>query len=275
MFASLQLSSVGRFLLGMAVFLALLAAAALMVARALGAGERNGVGMGLPGLAAGAALAQDFRPPPGEGASGLVVFGDGEASGAPDIATVTLGVQSEGRTAREAIDQNSAAMAAVIDALKRLGVPERNLRTAEFSLSEIRAPSRQGDQSPPIVGYRAHSSLHVTVEPVARAGEAIDAAVGAGANVAGGVRFAISDDSELRRRALDQAGKAARAKAEALAASLGVRLGTIQAVVEEGADGGPVVRAESAPADARGAGPPVQPGELTLRVRVRVVFAIA
>ncbi len=215
---------------------------------------------------------------PVEPAQTISVAGDGEATAAPDVAYLTLAVQTEARTAREAIDQNSTAMAPVIDALKRLGIPEKNLRTSGINLNPVRGRPRPDDtQPPPITGYQATNSLNVTVEPVTRAGEAIDVAVGAGANVAGGVRFSILDDAGLRRQALDAAVRDARSKADAMAAAAGVRVTGVRTMSDESGGGPPVARAEiqaqslGAAAD-RAVAPPVQPGELTVRSRVRVVF---
>jgi len=223
-----------------------------------------------------AAVSAQSAPVAGEPGQTITVVGDGEATGTPDVAMVTLSVQNEGRTAREAIDANSTAMQQVIDALKRIGIPEARLRTSGISLNPVRAQPRPGDtQPPPITGYQAVNTLTVTVEPAIKVGEAIDVAVGAGANAAGGVRFAVSDDADLQKRALEMAVKAARVKAEAMAAAGGLRILGVRTMVEEGGQGVPVVRAEAQgfAADSRGVVPPVQPGELTLRTRVRVVYS--
>ena len=212
----------------------------------------------------------------GEVAQTIVVVGEGEASGVPEVATVSLSVQNEGKTAREAIDANSAAMAAVIEAMKRIGVPDRGLRTSGLSINPVRARQQPGDTQPPsIVAYQAVNTLSVTVEPATKAGEVIDVGIGAGANVAGGVRFALKDDAALQKEALDMAVKAARVKADAMAGAAGVRIIGVRTMSEEGGQGVPVMRAEAqglAAADARIA-PPVQPGELTLRTRVRIVYS--
>jgi uncharacterized protein YggE len=275
MFRSPHLWSSARVSLGLALFAALLAAATFAGGRGPAGGSRPGAAVDLSGLGATAAFAQGVTPSAGS-TTGIVASGSGQASGAPDVAFVNVGVQSQGQTAREALDQNAATTAAVIDALKRAGIPDKNIRTAGISVSEIRAQPQPNSQTPPpIIGYRAQNTLNVTVEPVTKAGEAIDVAVTAGANVVGGIQFGINDDSALRRQALDQAAKAARADAEALAGALGVRLGALQSVAEEGTGPVPLPRVELAQADARGgAAPPIQPGELTLRVSVRVVYGI-
>ena len=207
----------------------------------------------------------------------IVVTGQGESTGTPEISIVTLSVQNEAPTARQAIDQNSAAMAAVVEAMKRIGIPDRGLRTSGLSVNPVRARQQPGDtQPPPIVAYQAVNSLTVTSEPATKAGEVIDVGIGAGANVAGGIRFAMKDDAALHREALDMAVKSARNKADAMAAAAGLRIVGVRTMTEEGGPGVPVVRAEAqslAASDSRTV--PVQPGELTLRTQVRITYTVA
>lgn len=271
-----RFNTVSRVALGLTLAGALLGTAALIGA-APGPGSAPSAGLGP--FAPGEVYAQGVVPPSGQGAgeSGIIVQGEGVAMAAPDLAILNLSVQTEAPTARAALDQNSAALTNVIDALKRIGIPEKDLQTAGLQVSEVRARPRPGDETPPpITGYRVHNGLNVSVEPVVKAGEALDVAIAAGANASGGVRFTLKDDGELRRRALEQAARGARSKAEALAGALGLRLGTIRAVVEESGGAIPVARAETMAFDAAAnVAPPIQPGELTLRVRVRVVFNLA
>lgn len=281
-----RLSTAGWLALALAVALALGAAGAIVTPRAPHASaERTAAPPAAVQALAGvlgpeAALAQGIVPPgTTQPPAGIVVAGDGDAVGAPDVAYVNLGVQTDGQSARQAMDANSTAMAATIDAVKRAGIAENDIRTTGISLTPVMSQPRPGDQAPPaVVGYRAANSVVVTVENVTRVGDVLDAAVSAGANTAGGVRFAIKDENALRQRALQAAGQAARAKADAIAGSLGLRVTGVQSVVEE--SGGTPVGAETRALSAQAAPaaappPPVQPGELTLRVRIRVTFTYA
>jgi uncharacterized protein YggE len=178
--------------------------------------------------------------------------------------------------AREAMDKNATAMTAVLDAVKRAGIADKDIQTSGINLTPIFSQQRTGDQTPPqIVGYRASNNVNVTISPVIRVGEVLDVAVTAGANVAGGVRFGIRDDAALKRTALEAAARAARANADTLAAALGVRITGVQSATELSGVSLPPRPLALEAADARGAAaPPVQAGELTLSVRVQVVYAI-
>ena len=59
----------------------------------------------------------------------------GEVRVAPDMATVTTGVQTEARTAQEAMAQNRARMNQVIAALRRAGIEERHIQTSGLNLN--------------------------------------------------------------------------------------------------------------------------------------------
>lgn len=209
-----------------------------------------------------------------ENETGIAVYGDGEVSAAPDMALINLGAQTEGQTAREAIDKNSTVMTAVIAALRGAGVSEGKIRTAGINITPIMAPGRQGEQTPvQPIGYRATNTVAVAVDDISRAGAVLDAGIGAGANVANGLRFGFGDESALRRQALEAAARAARTKAEALAGALGVRITGLRTVQEEA--NGAIPLARMSMAEASSAGVPVQPGEMAVRARVRVVFNYA
>ncbi|MGH2368926.1 MAG: SIMPL domain-containing protein, partial [Chloroflexota bacterium] len=158
MLRTLHLSTVGRLSLAVAVFLALLAVGALMAARsanqgsaaskAAGGAGQEGILPHLAGFGASEVLAQGV-PTPAGALTGIAVQGEGEATAAPDMAFVTLGVQTEAQTAKEALDQNSAAMAAVINAVKGAGIPENKIQTAGVNLLPISSRPRPDDPTPP------------------------------------------------------------------------------------------------------------------------------
>jgi uncharacterized protein YggE len=220
-----------------------------------------------------AAPAQVIVPPGQMVASptGITVVGDGMARAEPDIAYVTTGVQTRGQTAKQAQDENTRLMNAIIQAVRSRGVEEKDVRTSGVSLFPIyeRQPNT-------ISGYQATNTVRVTVQDVKKTGEILDAAVGAGANINGGVQFGLKDDSAFRRQALDQAVKEARAKADAIAAAAGLRVAGVQSLVDEspaGAEVPELARQTLAAPAVDAAGPvPVQPGQLAVTARVRVVY---
>src|SRR3977135_3222338 len=94
------------------------------------------------------ALAQVIPP--------AAISGTGEAtvSVPPDLAEIDGGVTSEAKTAREASDENNAAMGKVLLALKGAGIAEKDFQTSRLSLQPQYA--NQGKTGPHVVGgYRA------------------------------------------------------------------------------------------------------------------------
>jgi uncharacterized protein len=235
-----------------------------------------GATMALSLLAAGYAAPSATASPSGQLSlteQTITVGGDGEASAAPDVAYVSVGVQTQAVTAAEATAENSRRMTAILDALRARGLGPRDLQTSGLNVT----PQFQRDRPDVVTGYQATNNVTVTVNDIERAGEMLDASLAAGANRVGGLRFGIRDTAPLRQQALDEAARTARARAEVLAASLGVRIVGIGSVAEEGvvvprpvamtADVAP--RAMAAPA----APPtPVETGELRVTARVRVTF---
>ena len=166
----------------------------------------------------------------------LTVSGSGNARVAPDEATVRLGVVAQAPTARAAQDQVNKVANAVLDAIRKQGVPADDIQTSGLSLSPLYSQNRSGaeNQAPKITGYQASNSVTVRLDDLTKVGPVIDAGLSAGANTLDGVEFGLRNDEAARGQALADAARAARAKAETLAKALGLRLGEILEVAEGG-----------------------------------------
>ncbi|HZR98356.1 MAG TPA: SIMPL domain-containing protein [Chloroflexota bacterium] len=227
------------------------------------------VGSALALIALSAALA------PGAAAQGdvtsdhtITVNGEGEASAAPDVAYVTVGVQTQNASAAAAVAENSRRMSAVLDAMRGRGLGSRDLQTSGLNVSP------QFDREQQVTGYQATNNVTITVHEVDRAGELLDAALAAGANRIGGLRFGISDTAALHEQALADAMRVARGRADALAGAMGLRIVGVVSVTETSVavpqPRAAVAYAASAPGP--GAAPPVESGELQVRTQVRAAF---
>ena len=192
----------------------------------------------------------------------LSVSGDGEAKAEPDLAILTVGATALAPTAEAAMADVNRRVNAVIDGIKAQGVAERDIQTSGLSLQPIQRNRPSNDQSPPeIEAYRASNNVVVTVRTISRAGAILDSATANGANV-------------IRAQALANAVRVARGYAEEMARAGNVQLGEVIAIAEEGA-GSPLPRAETQALRSSDASTPVQPGELTVRARVRLTYAIS
>ena len=207
----------------------------------------------------------------------ISVTGEGEARVSPDMAVITLSVLREGETAREALDENNAAMTGVIDALKGRGIEARDLQTSGLSISpQYVYPRDDNDEERPrIVGYQVTNSLTVRVRDLAKVGEVLDEAVSLGVNQGGNIVFTNEDLSEALADARGRAVEDAVAKARTLAEAAGVSLGDVLRISESSVSAPPrplgkVMRMEAA-ADAS---VPVEAGENTHTIQVDMVFEL-
>ena len=167
----------------------------------------------------------------------LTVTGEGRVAQAPDMASVSLGVTTEGKTAAEALAANSTALAAVMARLTQAGIAPGDLQTSGLSLN----PNWQNDSSTGgsrISGYIASNMLTVRVRALDGLGNVLDAAVKDGANTLNGVNFGLADPSPVEAEARKRAVADAKARAAVLAEAAGVTLGPIVTITEGGGGGG-------------------------------------
>lgn len=208
-------------------------------------------GVGRPDLAGGAS-----KP-----SGGITVTGTRTVQSVPDQAQFSLGVQTNGPTAREALAANSERMRRVLAALFAAGVVNGDVQTQDVSVSK----------SYPGNGYSAANSVSVTIRQLAKAGSILDAASNAGANDIYGPTLTRSDQDGLQAKALGAAVDNARAKARVLAEAAGVRLGSVTEITEGGTEPVPVYEAALAQ---RAPSAPIEPGKQQTSATVRVTFAI-
>jgi uncharacterized protein YggE len=204
---------------------------------------------------------------------GLVVIGEGRVSVAPDYAQIRSGVTTRGKTAKEATDSNSKAMAVIVKALLESGVAQSDIQTSRFSVQPVYLPQEPRTE-PKFVGYSASNQIRAKIRQIDKLGEILDRLVTAGATDVGNIEFLVSEPS----KALDQAREAAiadaRRKAEVYARASGIQLGPVEWIAEHSGFGPAVpMRAQGASA-ARAAPVPIASGDDTLEVTVTVGFNI-
>jgi len=205
-------------------------------------------------------------------AARITVTAEGRVDSAPDMATITLGVQTQGRTAAEALAANSAQLATVLGRLKAGGIAARDLQTSGLSLGPQMDYSRQG-QPPRVIGYEASNMLTVRVRNLDLLGGVLDQAVSDGANTFHGLAFGLSDPTAALDTARVQAVGEARRKAAMMAGAAGAQLGAVLDMAEQG--GGIDPRPMYRGAVAMEASPvPVQGGEVSLSVSVTVTWSL-
>ncbi|MBK9927201.1 MAG: SIMPL domain-containing protein [Anaerolineales bacterium] len=146
----------------------------------------------------------------------------------PDRALIKLGVQSNGKSAKEAQTKNSATISQVVKALKALGIDSKDIATDWYTIE----PLYEDYDSLNIKGYRIYNIVEVTMRDASKANDAIVAAFQAGANQVVDVQFYTSELRKYRDQARDMAMKAAREKADALSTAAGTGVSCILTINE-------------------------------------------
>jgi uncharacterized protein YggE len=221
------------------------------------------------------ALADDSRGP------GIITIeGRGEVTATPDTAFVTSGVTTQGATAREALDANTAAMTELISTLKAAGIEARDIQTSGFSVNPNYVYSDARDANgytlpPKINGYQVFNTVTIRVRQITTLGDILDKSVTVGANTINGVSFSMADPSKLYDEARKAAFADAREKAQLYATAAGLELEQIKQIAETQNYNQPVpymMRQDAAMAAS--APVPVQAGELSFSINVQVTWEL-
>lgn len=203
----------------------------------------------------------------------LDITASGEVSRVPDVAVISAGVVTRATTAAEALQQNSARMARVLDALKRSGVADRDVQTTSINLNpEYRYVE---NQPPQLVGYTASNQVTVRFRDIRNSGRILDALVAEGANQINGPTMVIDKPEEALDEARANAIAKGQARARLYAAALGKRVVRVLSISESGGYAVPPPMPYGAmAARAESADTKIVPGEQKVEVSVAMTFEL-
>lgn len=231
----------------------------------------------LAATAAPAALAQ--APAPAADtmfrATTLNLAAHGETRVAPDMATITLGVMTEGKTAAEAMAANAQRMASVMASLRKAGIADKDIQTSNLNLNP--QYRYQENQPPQLIGYQASNNVTITVSDLKRLGPAVDASVSAGANQVHGISFGLMDPTAAENSARAAAVKALTAKTELYARATGHRVLRLVSLSEGGGYAAPPpipMERFAMAAQAKDAGTSISGGELKVRIDISGLYEL-
>ena len=211
----------------------------------------------------------------------ITTTGEASAEVVPNIATISLGVETERATASEAANENARAAQAIVSEIKAQGIEARDVRTISVTLSPIYDETRDANgrvTKRTLRGYVARNDLSVRVRQVEKAGALARQLIEKGANNFGGIDFEY-DQKEAKYDALrGDAVRDALRKANSYVNGLGVKLGRVLEIAAPSSirarpfAAAPMPRAAKAEA---AVAIPVEPGVETLRAEVRVSWELA
>lgn len=230
--------------------------------------------IGLLVLSGCAGSAQAQTPVPANTPRTITVVGNGQAFGSPDVATVQVGVQTRNANAGDAVSENNTKMQALIDAIKALGIAEKDIQTTNFSVYAQQDASPTTGEALKSITYVVDNTVSITVRDVGQLGDVLDKAVQAGANNVYGISFSVADKSALEETARQQAMSDARTRAEQLAKLAGVSLDAPLSISEAFSGGQPIFYGGQRALAADAASVPVQSGQIEVDLQVNVTYTI-
>jgi uncharacterized protein YggE len=172
----------------------------------------------------------------------ITVSGEGEVSAVPDTASFSATIMEKASSVKVAQEKASEKSNAVVDYLKSQDIPEKDIKTADYSVypeyeystkacvaNEYCVPGKQV-----LTGYQVSQTITVKVRDMEKAAELLAGVGSRGVSQVSGLSFTIDDEDELKKDARDKAIAKAKAKAEELAESLEVEIVRIVGFSEDG-----------------------------------------
>ncbi len=205
----------------------------------------------------------------------LSVSGTSELTVAPDMATLSLGLETQNEDAQSALAENAEAVEAILAELKANGIAQEQMQTSELTLNPVYNYDQQNGEPPVLVGYTAANLISVTSMDLARLGSLIALANEAGANRIHGLSFGLKDKATVLNQARIAAVDDARARAALYAQAAGVELGNLLSLSETGTGfNEPPVYLQAMEMRSVKSDVPISTGEIVISASVEVTYGI-
>lgn len=206
------------------------------------------------------------------------VFGEGTVFAKPDIGQIDISVVTESKSYKDAQGDNNKKINPVIDAIKALGIKDDDIRTILFDTSPVYKYYKNVNGKTDILGYTTRQTIRVKIRDLDAIGKVMDKANELGANDIGALSFTFDDPEKVEFEARAKAIANAKRKAEMLAKSLGVSLGSVVSFSEEGAPRPKAAAYKMAAPPAAGAAfspaPNIQIGQSEVQAEVNITYEI-
>lgn len=213
----------------------------------------------------------------------ITVEGNGTATATSSLARITFTVSETASTVADAQAAATKKTNTALDAVKGLGVDDKDLKTTSYNVSPqytySSCYSGNCPNTPPkITGYTVSQSVEVKVRDIAKAGDVLQALGTAEVENVSGPDFSTEDTDMVKAEARANAVDDAKTKAEALAKELGVHLGKVVSYYEN--TQGPIygyggdMKAMSAEANMAVPAPSLPTGQNETNISVSVTYEI-
>lgn len=205
------------------------------------------------------------------------VTGVGEVRALPDKATLQASAERRADTVKAAEAHVKSRIDALLAALATLKVAPGDVDSSQVTIRPETRWDRETERSVPD-GYLVQREVRVVLNDLSLLGPVLAALHDAGMDRVQPARLDLQNRDALERRALALAARDGRARAEALADALDLRLGRVMSVVaqDSGDHPPPVMPMMRMAADAEqgNAAQAITIGEITVAQRVALEFAL-
>ena len=163
--------------------------------------------------------------------AGFWVSGKGEISVTPNLATLSVGVETMEANVADAQAEASDGIKKIMKSLTDSGIEQKDIQTGYFYITQRLNYSTYKSN---IVGYTVTNMLTVKIRDVNKTGDIINSAVAAAGDIVriSDLSFSVEDPSEVYKQAREKAVANARDKAQQYAQLMGVKLGAPTYVCE-------------------------------------------
>ncbi|MFH0792330.1 MAG: SIMPL domain-containing protein [bacterium] len=205
----------------------------------------------------------------------LTVSATGRTFIVPDIALVSLGVSTEGKDVKTIVSENNQKMSDITKEIKALGVEDKDIQTANYSLTPQYDYPQYGERI--FRGYVVNQEIRVKVRDFTKIGDVLTRATEKGANLIGDFQFTVEDEAKAKQTARTEAIKKAKEKAGQIAKETGLKMGKIINIYEDSYYN-PTANMANAKYETGGGSPSpaadIQPGTQEITVTTSLVYRV-
>ncbi len=161
----------------------------------------------------------------------VTVSAEGKTTAAPDLATISFSVLSQGVDPTSVSNDNNKKMSAVTQFVAAKGVESKDMQTTAYDLQ----PNYQYDknyQNRTIVGYTLAQTVTIKVRDFTKIPDILSGLAPLGVNQIGGVNFSFEDQDKFIAIARNDAITKVKQKAIIMAQAAGASLGEVITVSE-------------------------------------------
>ncbi len=197
------------------------------------------------------------------------VSGSGTVSVAPDTAILNVGVETKGKTSKEAQEANKELSQKVMNTILGLGVAKEDVKTQYYNLHQDYDYQREGGRE--LIGYRANHSLNIKIRDLDSVSNVLDKVTESGVTNVSNVQYVVENQAEALDKARIKAALNAVEKAKKLGGVFGFQVGALLSVTETENHFMPMARGLGGGGAAESI---IKPGDVEVRLSLKAVFAL-